>query len=110
MKIAIYSYVAGILKTDSRLSVISYAANRLSELLSKKLSTNIRVLTYISIETNTARWSTQVLPNLRLQFFRIFSKKHGLKNSEFLFCYGSSLSDIVFFKVFGLYFLFLAYN
>ena len=41
-----------------------------------------------------------------LQFFRIwgssfsdfFSKKHGFKNSELIFCYGSSFSDIAFLK------------
>ena len=48
--------------------------------------------------------STPVLPNLRLQFFRIFSKKHGFKNSEFIFCYGSSFSHIAFLK-FLAYFL-----
>ena len=46
--------------------------------------------------------STPVLPNLRLQFFRIFSKKHGFKNSELIFCYGSSFSDIACFEIFGL--------
>ena len=42
--------------------------------------------------------STPIFPNLRLQLFRIFSKLQGFKNSEIIFCYGSSFSDIAFFQ------------
>ena len=41
--------------------------------------------------------STPILPNFGLQLFRIFSKLQGFKNSELIFCYGSSFSDIGFF-------------
>ena len=52
-----------------------------------------------------------------LQFFRIWGssfsefslKKHGFKNSEFLFCYGSSFSDIALLKFLASIFLFLAH-
>ena len=46
--------------------------------------------------------STPILPNLGLHLFRIFSKSQGFKNSESIFCYGSSFSDRYFIEVFGL--------
>ena len=55
--------------------------------------------------------STPVLPNLRLQFFRIFSKKAGFEKFRIPFLLWFQLFRHSFFEIFGLYFfLFLAYN